>query len=109
MVLTLKLTYAPHLAEEEHARDRELIDAVNDGSFHAVKITTNKLNIERDRKDQRNISAIKGVKLVYELSGGGCLILMGNLSCSFRSPFGGEFFVSRTALEEKRNFADMEG
>ncbi len=109
MVLNLKLTYAPHLNEENRAHDRELIDAVNDGLTHSVKITTNKLQIERDRKDQRSISAIRGVKLIYQMARGGCLILMGNLSCSFRQPYGGEFFVTKTAVEENRNFKEVEG
>lgn len=109
MVLNLKLTYAPHLSEENRAHDRELIDAVNDGLTHSVKITTNKLQIERDRKDQRSISAIRGVKLIYQMARGGCLILMGNLSCSFRQPYGGEFFVTKTAVEENRNFKEVEG
>ena len=109
MVLNLKLTYAPHLNEENRAHDRELIDAVNDGLTHSVKITTNKLQIERDRKDQRSISAIRGVKLIYQMARGVCLILMGNLSCSFRQPYGGEFFFTKTAVEENRNFKEVEG
>lgn len=105
MTLNLKLTRAPHLKE----RDYELIAAVDDGMPHAVKITTNKLQIERDRKDQRYISALKGVKLIYQISDGGCLLLMGKLSCSFKQPFGGEFFITKTAIEEKRNFKDVTG
>lgn len=109
MTLNLKLTYAPHLSDENREHDRELIGAVNDGMSHSVKITTNKLQIERDRKDQRSISAIRGVKLIYQMARGGCLILMGNLSCSFRQPYGGGFFVTKTAIEEKRNFKEVEG
>jgi hypothetical protein len=109
MELNLKLTYAPHLNDENREHERELIAAVNDGVSHSVKMTTNKLQIERDRKDQRSISAIKGIKLIYRMARGGCLILMGNLSCSFRQPFGGEFFVTKAAIEEKRNFKEVEG
>lgn len=109
MTLNLKLTYASHLNDENREHDRDLINAVNDGKVHSVKITTNKLQIERDRKDARYIVAIKGVKLIYQMARGGCLILMGNLSCSFRQPFGGEFFVTKTAIEEKRNFKEIEG
>lgn len=109
MELNLKLTYAPHLNDENREHERELIAAVNDGVSHSVKMTTNKLQIERDRKDQRSISAIKGIKLIYRMARGGCLILMGNLSCSFRQPFGGEFFVTKSVFAKTLKKAEQVG
>ncbi len=108
-MLTLKLTKANYFSEPERERESELIDAVNDGRMHTVKITTNIVDIVIDKKDQRNISALNGVKMVFEMSNGGCLILIGNLGCSFRHPFGGEFFVKRVAIEEKSNFENIQG
>ena len=107
--MELKLTKAPYFDEPERAKEKELIDAVDDGQFHDIKLTTNILDIRYDRKDQRLISSINGIKLVYELEKGGCLILIGNLGCSFRPPFGGEFFVKKAVIEEKSDYDSIEG
>lgn len=107
--MELKLTKAPYFDEPERAKEKELIDAVDDGQFHDIKLTTNILDIRYDRKDQRLISSINGIKIVYELEQGGCLILIGNLGCSFRPPFGGEFFVKKAVIEEKLDYDAIEG
>lgn len=105
MNLDIKLNIKEQIRDDE----RELINMVNDGNRHAVKITTNALNIERDRKDGRNISALKGVKLIFQIANGGCLILKGNLSCSFRQPFGGEFYSFGAMTVETPHFNEVEG
>lgn len=109
MELDLKLTYAPHLNNDDRENERDLIEAVNDGKQYSVKITTNKLLIEKDRKDERFIAGLKGIKLIFQLENGGCLLLMGHLQCSFKQPFGGEFFVTKAVLEEKRKFKEIDG
>ena len=38
------------------------------------------------------------------MANGGSLILIGNLGCSFRQPFGGEFFVKKVVIEENTVF-----
>jgi len=56
------------------------------------KISTKKLDIERDQKDNRNIKSLKKVEITIALKEG-FLLLKGNLSISFRQPFGGEFYI----------------
>ena len=79
MDISLKLELNPKLNDEE----RELVSCVNDGQFHSVKITSNSMDIELDRKDSRFISGLRNVKLVFRVLDGGCLILRGHLQCSF--------------------------
>ena len=116
-MLNLKLTKAPHFMQVENNEDSErrrleqleLLSVVDDGRYHAVKITTNILDIKYDRKDQRLLSAINSVKLIYKMANGGSLILIGNLGCSFRQPFGGEFFVKKVVVEENTVFDNIVG
>ncbi|WP_264229683.1 DEAD/DEAH box helicase [Acholeplasma laidlawii] len=56
------------------------------------KISTKKLEIELDKKDNRNISSLRKIELVIKLKEG-FLVLKGNLGCSFKPPFGGEFYI----------------
>ncbi len=92
MSLTLKLEALPTV-------DQDIISTLRDGCIHNAKLSTTKLEVGRDRKDPRFISSIKNVKLVYELEDGGILILIGNLECSFVSPYGGSFFCKRIVRE----------
>ena len=43
------------------------------------------------------------------MANGGSLILIGNLGCSFRQPFGGEFFVKKVVVEENTVFDNIVG
>lgn len=91
--LELKLT---HRTEDDWKEsDSEILDSLVDGKFHRAILSTNKKSLKMDRKDNRFISSIMNVKLIYPNSKGGCLILFGILGCSFVSPFGGEFRVNR--------------
>ena len=108
MELVLKLKLANFLEEEGRERERDLIDAVQDGKMHKVKLTANQLLIERDNRDERNIKSLKKVKMVFQMSKGGCLILIGNLGLSFREPYGGEFYVTNAIAEEK-SFKEING
>lgn len=56
------------------------------------KVSTKKLDIEWDAKDNRNIKSIRKIELTIALKEG-FLILKGNLGASFRRPFGGEFYI----------------
>lgn len=116
-MLNLKLTKAQHLmqpestveAENRRLEQLELLMAIDDGNYHDVKITTNILDLRYDRRDQRLLTAINGVKLIYKMANGGSLILIGNLGCSFRQPFGGEFFVKKVVVEENTVFDNIVG
>ena len=98
--MRLKIGYADFLKDEE----KELIDAVNDGLTHVVKITTNKIDIRKDRRDDRYIDSLRNIKIIYEISNGGVLILRGNLTRTFRPPYGGEFYITGARIDEKTNF-----
>ena len=87
--------------------DREWISLLRDNEYHDVVITTNKRNIKYDR-DQRNIKSLDGVKIAYEKKDGGIIIIIGNLQCDFRQPFGGMFFIKRV-VEETTDFKSLKG
>lgn len=108
-MINLKLTKASYFDEPGREREKELIDAVNDGNPHAAKLTTNVLDVRYDRRDERQINSLNGIKLVFGMENGGCLILIGNLGCSFREPFGGEFYVKKVVVEEKSNYSSING
>ena len=95
--MNIKLNYGQYVK-------REIVDAVNDGQYHDVILTTNALSIEKDRRDARYIKTIRDIRIVYGLKSGGCLILGGNLGCSFVQPLGGEFFVKKAYIDEKTDF-----
>lgn len=102
--MILKLTRAKHLKEDELS----ILDDIDDGCTHRVKLSTNELLLEMDPKDNRNIKAINNVKMIYQLEKG-CLILKGNLGCSFCQPMGGEFFVKKVSKDEMVDFNEVEG
>ena len=108
-MLELKLTKANYFDEPEREFEKEILGVIDDGKSHFVKLTTNILDTRYDRKDQRQLVSINGVKVVYEIPGGGCIILIGNLGCSFRAPFGGEFYVKKVVHEAGSNFKDING
>ena len=101
MDLVLKFAYREDL-------DVSLLTGLRDGSFRNAKLTANKLVIERD-KDERNIKALKSVKLSFELKDGSSLSIRGNLGCSFRQPFGGEFYAQNVDVYENVIFKGIRG
>lgn len=116
-MLNLKLTKAQHFmqpestveADNRRLEQLEMLMAIDDGNYHDVKITTNILDLRYDRRDQRLLTAINGVKVIYKMANGGSLILIGNIGCSFRQPFGGEFFVKKVVVEENTVFDNIVG
>lgn len=105
MEFCVKFKLADHLCENEI----EIANAVNDGEFHEVILTTNALFVEKDKKDSRYINTIKAVKIVYQVSGGGCIILRGHIGCSYREPFGGEYYVTKATLDPILKFKSIDG
>lgn len=63
----------------------------NPNIIHA-KLSTKRLEIEKDKRDERNICSLRKIELTLALKEG-FLLLKGHLSCSFRKPFGGEFYI----------------
>ena len=78
---------------------QDILNGLRDGMHHSVKISTTKKIVEPDRKDARLIGSLKNVKIVFKKEDGGILILIGNLQCDFRQPFGGAFFLRKVAFE----------
>ena len=64
-----------------------------------AKISSTSPEYRPDRRDPSKLSGIKNVKLILPLDEGGTLILMGNLGCNFRQPFGAEFFCAKIITE----------
>lgn len=65
----------------------------------AAKVSSTSPEYRPDRRDPSKLSGIKNVKLILPLDGGGTLILMGNLGCNFRYPFGAEFYCFKVVEE----------
>lgn len=100
---TFKLGYYPDI------KNMDLLEQVDDGIGHKVKLTTTKIDKEMDRLDSRFINRLKDVKIIYELEGSGCLVLSGVLGCDFKQPIGGMFFCKRVYIEPKLNFNSIKG
>lgn len=110
MELDLKIRKVRYLEEEKgHEACVKLIDSVDNGKRHTVKLMTNKLEIETDRIDQRFINSLKRVKMVFKKAKGGCIILMGHLSCTYVSPYGGEFMVFKAIEDDTAEFSKLGG
>lgn len=88
--------------------DQSILSSLRDGKSRKVKLSTTKKTIEYDRRDARYINTLKNVKIVYKKADGGVLILMGNLQCDYRPPFGGAFFT-RKIIQETTDFKDING
>lgn len=101
----LKLETSPNLPAEK----KELVDSLYDGNNHFVKLSTNSLEYDKDRKDERYISAIRNVKMIFKLKESGCLILKGKLGCSFKSPFGGSYFIVSANIDESADYNTIIG
>lgn len=105
IILRLKPSFSDRLKPEE----REIINAIDDGQVHTVKITTEKLDVRKDRRDGRSIDSIRNVKLIYRTGDGGCVICKGNIGRSFKQPFGGEFYFTGALHVNKRDFDAIKG
>ena len=108
MDLKLKLAYND---KKENKVIEEICDDIHklfSYQFIKCKISTKKLEIERDRKDERNIRSLRKVEFAIKLQEG-FLILKGHLSCSFRSPFGGEFFLIDYKIITNGNYDELGG
>lgn len=108
MKLKLKLAYNDKKQNSsiEDAYAQLLILSAN--KYLPMKLSTKRLLMEKDRKDERNIRSLKKVELTYEQPEG-FYIFKGHLSCSFRHPFGGEFFLLDVKYIENGNYKDLSG
>ena len=88
--------------------DQNILIALRDGKYHYAKFSTTKITIVPDRKDPRFINTLKNVKIVLKKEDDGILILMGNLQCDYRPPFGGAFFI-RKVINETTEYASVRG
>ncbi len=88
---------------------KNLLDVIDDGKTHKVLLTTNKLEIEYDKRDERNIKRLKDIKMIFRIKTGGCLILIGNLGCDFKQPRGGMFFCKRIYIDKNVEFVNIKG
>ena len=87
------------MTDAKREKEYRLIQAVDNGKVHSVKLTSNGLNVEHDKRDDRYIVKLHNVKIVYKTKDG-CLILKGNLGCRFCHPFGGEFYVKYASVDQ---------
>ena len=88
--------------------DSSVLSALRDGIFHSAKLSTTKVQIVPDRRDQRLIDSLKNIKIVLEKMDGGILILLGNLQCDHRPPYGGAFYITRV-VNEITEYASVRG
>ncbi len=92
MKLQLKLSYNNRIGNQrlEEAYGQLLILSQN--NWIDCKISTKRLEIERDSKDERNIKSLRKIELAIKLTEG-FVVFKGHLGCSFRRPLGGELFL----------------
>lgn len=86
----------------------EYIENVKQAGKRNVKISTNSLELERDRKDERYVSAIRNLKLIYRLEKG-CLILRGTIRCEYKDGFRGKFKCFGATKDESTDFDSIIG
>ncbi|MBR5434124.1 MAG: AAA family ATPase, partial [Bacteroidales bacterium] len=103
--MNLKIEHKQDLKQEEV----DLINEVKQAGNHPVKVSTNKLSPEYDKKDSRDIKALRNLKIIYKLVDKGCLILKGVLECEFKDDFRGKFYVVQAIKDEGVNFDSIKG
>ncbi len=104
--LRLQINHFPDISEQS----KEYIQLLRERGEFTAKITTNELKLERDRKDARFIKAINNVKLIVGLKNNvGCLLFIGNIGCTYKGSFCGEFFCKRVVLEEGNQYENIKG
>ena len=79
--------------------DQEILSILRDGEYHYAKLSTTKLQIVPDRRDNRLIDSLKNIKIVLKNLNGGIIILLGNLQCDHRPPYGAAFYITRVVNE----------
>lgn len=79
--------------------DCSVLFDLRDSKFHCAKLSTTKVQIVPDRRDQRLIDSLKNIKIVLKKQDEGILILLGNLQCDHRPPYGGAFYITRVVSE----------
>ncbi len=108
MNLKLKIAYSENNEFQNlQNASNQLMTLTNNNSIKC-KVSTKRLEIERDRKDERDIRSIKRVEMTLKLPDG-FLILRGHLGCSFRRPFGGEFYMLDYKVIPNGVFEDLGG
>ncbi len=90
-------------------KNKDILDIVNDGQGHNVLLSTNKIEIEYDKKDPRYINRLKNVKIIYQLENKGCIILNGNLGCDYKLPYGGMFFCKKGYIDQNVDYSSIKG
>lgn len=101
MELSLKITCSDKV-------DSQVLSALRDSKFHYAKLSTTKVQIVPDRRDQRLIDSLKNIKIVLKKQDEGILILLGNLQCDHRPPYGGAFYITRV-VNEVTEYASVRG
>jgi ATP-dependent RNA/DNA helicase IGHMBP2 len=103
MDLLLRVEESPNLHDDELSLLEQVI-----GTGHHVKITTNALEVDNDRKNTAKICGIRNVRIVYE-TGTGILVIKGSLGCKFVPGwFCGGLFV-RGVQTENASFDGIDG
>lgn len=88
--------------------DGSVLSALRDSKYHYAKLSTTKVQIVPDRRDQRLIDSLKNIKIVLKKQDEGILILLGNLQCDHRPPYGGAFYITRV-VNEVTEYASVRG
>ena len=103
--LSLELNFAKEMKKEL----KEIIEQLKLKDKTIVKLTTNKLRVELDRKDERFIKSLNGIKIIYRLENNKCLLLLGNMSCVYKDKFCGEFFCKNIVIENGNSYSNIKG
>lgn len=102
MILSLKLSGNENV-------DPKDLNTLRDNKYHNVKITTTRLEIKKDRRDDTVIASLRNVKLAYEDATGGIVVFLGSLQCDWKQPYGGAFYAVRKIVDKSSKFNDIQG
>ncbi|MGD9909445.1 MAG: AAA domain-containing protein [Candidatus Izemoplasmatales bacterium] len=83
-------------------------DLITNKNILTAKLSTKRLDIERDTKDARNIKSLRKIEIAIELVEG-FLVLKGHLGCSYKQPFGGEFYIIDYKEISNGKFSSLNG
>ncbi|QBQ07821.1 hypothetical protein SGLAD_v1c06220 [Spiroplasma gladiatoris] len=106
MSLIVKLKVLEKLVEDGFFS--QYLNFIKESDENEFKLTTKKLEIILDNRDERELKEIKNVELISNTNLG-VFILYCHIRCSFVKPFGAEIFVYRYRLIKDLDYNTIKG
>ena len=108
MAFHLKFELNKHLEEDENRqKERDYITFAGMEQRH-VKLITNKLNFDFDKRDYHRVAKIKDVQVIFGLEDNQVLVVRGSLGCSFKPPYGANLYILSAKIKNT-SFDSIQG